>query len=124
MKKFVFAGTVFCVPFFYFSCSRDKTQEPISANCKDSTITYNLRVRAILDYNCATPGTNCHENGTSNGSTLLFDYASAKNSFQTRPVLCSVNQQSSCLPMPDGAPKLASALIDTLQCWVERGYPQ
>jgi len=125
MKKAFLFLTVLWSFTFYFSCTKDKTKPPLSASCSgvDSlSNTYNLKIKAILDANCAYGG--CHDAGSASSSVVLDSYLATKSSFQNKPCLCTIKQSGGCLPMPQGSDKLADSLITYIQCWSERGYPQ
>ncbi len=107
---------------FIQSCAADKSPQPSCSSVNAATNTYALSVKPILDNNCASGG--CHDAASVSSGVNLEGYQSAKNAFETKPVLCTVKQIGGCVPMPIGAPKLADSLITKLQCWADNGYPQ
>lgn len=125
MKKTLWLSAVLVTFTFYYSCTKDKTQKPVATTCSgvdSASNTYNLRIKGIMDNNCAMGG--CHDAASANSLVILDTYAATKNSFQTKTCLCAMKQDGSCLPMPQGADKLADSLITYIQCWTENGYPQ
>lgn len=111
-----------------YSCTKDHASKSVSIDCTAVTSadnTYNNRIGAILNNSCGT-GPGCHDidNYQGNGNIRFDTYQTAKESFQNKPTLCTIKQESGCLPMPQGAPKLADSLITYLQCWAENGYAQ
>jgi hypothetical protein len=118
---------LFCTTCYY-SCTKDKAAKPADIACAgiDSLNTYNLRIKDILDGNCAYVG--CHNNTNPNipasDGFALNTYAVAKAGFETTSSLCAIKQEGGCLPMPQGGDKLADSLITYIQCWTENGYPE
>lgn len=125
MKKFVLLCAVLVMIGFYNSCTKDKTSQPLSVVCTgadSASNTYNLRIKAIMDNNCALGG--CHDAGTASRGVILDSYPATKSAFENKKCLCAIEQSGGCLPMPQGSNKLADSLITYIQCWSERGYPQ
>lgn len=125
MKKFVWLSAIFGCICLYSACTKDKTQQPVPTTCNgidSATNTYNLRIKSILDANCAAVA--CHDAIFGNSGVILDNYANSKNAFETKNTLCAIKQESGCNPMPQGAPKLADSLITYIQCWTQNGYPE
>jgi hypothetical protein len=125
MRRFSALAAVLVVITFYYSCTKDKAQQPPVNTCASvdsATNTYTLRIKGIMDNNCASGG--CHDAGSASSNVILDTYAATKNSFQTKPCLCAIKQEGGCLPMPQGGAKLADSLITFIQCWSDNGYPQ
>ncbi len=114
---------LFCITCYY-SCTKDKAPKPAAIGCAgaDSLNTYNLRIKGILDGNCATVG--CHDAIYASSAVDLSTYATSKTAFETKSALCTIKQEGSCLAMPQGQPKLADSLITYIQCWTENGYQE
>lgn len=107
------------------SCAKDKAAKPSDIDCttvNQAANTYNLQVKTILDNSCASVG--CHDALFASSGVNLATYDGSKAAFQNSDVLCTVKHGQGCLPMPQGAPKLADSLITYLQCWAENNYPQ
>jgi len=124
MQKWFLVLTVVLMMGFY-SCTKDKTTIPQATSCSgvnSATNTYNLKVKAILDYYCGYAG--CHDAGTATSNVILDSYASSKTSFQNTTCMCAIKQQGGCIPMPQGSGKLADSLITYIECWANNGYPQ
>lgn len=125
MKKLLLPLAVLVSITFYNSCTKDKAQPPVSTNCigvDSAANTYNLKIKPILDGNCGYGG--CHNTITAASNVILDNYADSKAAFLNKRALCTIKQEGSCLPMPQGSDKLADSLITYIQCWSERGYPQ
>lgn len=90
----------------FVSCKKDENN--ITPTCDGSSPTYTSFVQSVMSSNC----TSCHSDmSTYSGlSTYLND-----GSF-TKEVL--TNQT-----MPQSGP-LDAATLNTLQCWVENGFPE
>ena len=110
---------------FHSSCTKDKTPPPADVTCDGidpAANTYNLRIKTILDAECATVG--CHDNFVASFSIRLNNYANSQEAFETKNSLCSIKQTGGCLPMPQGRDKLADSLITYIQCWANNGYQE
>ncbi|MBI5914140.1 MAG: hypothetical protein HY842_02090 [Bacteroidetes bacterium] len=108
-------------------CGKDDTNPDYAANADCSAIvtadnTYTNSIKTILDTNCALSG--CHNAATATNGVNLSDYASAKQTFETKDVLCAVHHGSGCPPMPKGGAQLANNLINQIDCWVKNGYAE
>lgn len=124
-SRLFFQLAAICFILVVGSCAKDKAAQPPSVDC--STIdkalnTYNLKVKTIMDDNCASAG--CHDAIFASAGVNLATYDGSKAAFQAGKVLCTVKQEAGCLPMPQGGAKLADSLITYLQCWSENNYPQ
>lgn len=107
------------------SCAKDVADQPSDVDCSTvdaATNTYNLRIKTIMDNNCAMSG--CHDNLTKESGVNLSNYAGTKTGFVSADALCTIKQEQGCVPMPDSSPKLADSLITYIQCWSENGYPE
>jgi hypothetical protein len=114
-----------CCVLLISSCAKDKAKQPSAIDCStvDQTLnTYNLKIKTILDDNCASAG--CHDPIFAASGINLATYATSRTAFETGKVLCTVNQEQGCLPMPQGGSKLADSLITYISCWADNNYPQ
>lgn len=105
-----------------FSCNKDKIPNGNNLNCiaTDTTNTYNLRIKPIMDAHCATIG--CHDAGTASATVILDNYNSTKDALNTKNVLCAMRYETNCIPMPPSG-KLNDTLINHVRCWKEAGFP-
>jgi catabolite regulation protein CreA len=128
MKKtyrLLFAAFFLPVLGYVSSCAKSKADEPSTVDCTtvdQATNTYALKIKGIIDPNCATVG--CHDAIFYSSGVKLSDYDGVKAAFETQDALCAVKQEQGCIAMPQGATKLADSLITYLQCWKENNYPQ
>lgn len=97
-----------------------------TVDCTGVVATYNSSVKFILDANCATPS--CHTSISKAGQIDLSGYTQVNNYLKSSSAkfICSINHDGGCKPMPnDILPnKMDPALIKTLTCWINNGYPQ
>jgi hypothetical protein len=84
--------------------------------------TYTNTIKTFLNSRCATAG--CHNATTKEDDIDLSSYASAKEAFQTRDVLCAIHHGDGCEPMPKGSTQLEDAAIQLIDCWVKNGYQE
>jgi len=87
------------------------------ANCTNGEITYAVEVKPLLESQC----TSCHNTSRRAHGIDLSSYSTAKSAFLSDEALCSVHYGRGCHPMPENAPKLSEAQIQTLDCWVKGG---
>ena len=93
-----------------FAACEKEDDSKLTPACDGSHPTYNATIKAIIDVRCGTA--NCHSNYTSyNGLSEIIQNGSFK-----REVL--INQS-----MPQGS-SLTQTQINTIQCWVNDGYPE
>lgn len=124
MKK-ILVSSVFAVLIFAFAAAGCDNGSSTPVNCDGvdaATNTYNNAIGAILSSNCAQSG--CHDSGTAQSGLNFSTYAASKSAFQSADVICSINHDGGCEPMPDGGSKLSDATIRKIECWAENGYPQ
>ena len=127
--KNTFWGLCACAATLVFSsCGGDSVNIDYvnAANCTnvvDSTNTYDLKIKAILNANCAFSG--CHDEGSHKGGIRLNNYANTKSNFESKDdMLCSIHHGGGCRPMPEDAAKLPDSTITAITCWVKNGYKQ
>lgn len=98
--------TIILSGLLFVSCKKDENN--VTPTCDGSSPTYNSFVQSVMSSNC----TSCHSDmSTYNG---LLPYLN-DGSF-TKEVL--TNQT-----MPQSGP-LDAATLNTMQCWVENGFPE
>ncbi|MBK7872661.1 MAG: hypothetical protein IPJ74_19275 [Saprospiraceae bacterium] len=84
-----------------------------------TVVTYSAHVSSILQKNCYA----CHSQGSNLGNLLLDSYTTARNAANNGSMMGSVNHKAGYSPMPQGAPKLSSCDIQSLQAWLDDGTP-
>lgn len=112
-----------CSYILVSSCNKDKTKLTNELTCDGidgSNNTYNTRIKSILDNNCATAG--CHDAATASATVILDNYVSSKDALNNKNVLCAINYETSCSPMPPTT-KLNDTLINYINCWKQSGFP-
>ncbi len=121
------------VPFIYFcffathlfSCTYDIAKIAPSKktfDCNAQSITYNSHIKNILNQSCALA---CCHIGTNSSGIVLDTYTSAKTEFQLGNSFCTINFGNGCKPMPYpiGTAKLSDSIIQILNCWKDKGFP-
>ena len=124
MKNLSLLGIVIIVCYFIISsCNKDKINNNTTLDCTivDSTNTYDLRIKSIMDINCATAG--CHNTTSASATVILDNYNSTKDALATKNVLCAMKYETNCIPMPPSG-KLNDTIINYINCWKEAGYPR
>jgi hypothetical protein len=124
MKKLSLLGIVIILCYFIISsCNKDKINNNTTLDCTivDSTNTYDLRIKSIMDINCATAG--CHNTTSASATVILDNYNSTKDALATKNVLCAMKYETNCIPMPPSG-KLNDTIINYINCWKEAGYPR
>lgn len=108
----------------FSSCYYDNEEYLYSTGgaCTDTTYSYNGRVKALVDQNCAS--SNCHSGASPSGSIGLENYADVKNNVENGNFLCSINWNSGCSQMPKNTSKLNKCSISAIEKWKEKGYPE
>jgi len=108
------------------SCKKEKSltnyTDAVTCNEADDNLNiYNGKIGLLLNTHCASSG--CHSAGSHKAGRDFSTYINAKSGFDAES-LCSINHDSGCEAMPDGAAKLSNDIIHDLTCWVKNGYPQ
>ena len=108
MKLNVTYAFVFCLFVEgLFSCSKDKTMEPLPCEANPS---FETEIKSIFLNNC----TSCHNSNANNVGVILEDYESIKLNLDH-----SIEEISIGTMPPSG--KLNDSIIVLLNCWVENG---
>ncbi len=103
-------------------CSYDVEDElfPVEmapGGCDTTGITYQGSVVPLLDENCNT----CHGAGIGLGNVFLEPYAEVIPYVTNGLLICSIQQDGGCSPMPKNGPKLADCEIASIQKWISDG---
>ncbi len=93
-----------------------------SISCNDTIYSYNGRVKAIMDQNCAFTG--CHTGASPDAGISLDNFNGVKNNAENGEFFCAINWNSGCSQMPKNSPKLDACTIFALQQWKQKGYPE
>lgn len=118
--------SAFAIALIYLSsCSNDTgTDYFANTSCNeadDSLNTYTLKIKSILNTNCAKSG--CHNAASHEAGRDYSTYASASSAFDNT-ALCTIYQDGTCKAMPENAAQLPAATLHDLTCWAKNGYPQ
>lgn len=110
------------IAVFIYSCT-SSVDTPATLDCStfpSTDNTYNKSIKTIIDGSCATSG--CHTANSRAGGLALNTFTAVKNSFVSGKGLCSIKH--TCVPMPQGSSKLATATINRIECWINSGAPE
>ena len=117
MKTSIVRVILLCLGISAVAVSCQK-QEPLVPECDGGSPTYDTEIDVIISANCM--GSHCHESGSNRGDFTNYSGLSPflnDGSFKEQ-VLTSQK-------MPQGNGKtLTQDEINTIQCWVENGYPE
>ncbi len=122
MKKLLVLSITSVFLVSYYSCTKDKTPEPVPCNETDTVNTYLNSVKAILDSRCS--GGACHS-GAGAGGVILDTYSSAVNAAKKdAKFFCSIDW--TCEPhMPQGySAPINSTEIDAIKKWRDNCYAE
>ncbi len=121
MKKLFFSFGIIGV-ILTASCYYDIESELYgTATCNNSVISYNGRIKAILDNKC----TSCHSGANASAGVATDTYLNAKAADEISGKLnCTIAQEAGCSPMPKGGAKLSQCDIDACALWASAGYPE
>lgn len=87
--------------------------------CDTNTYSFSGAVNGILATHC----NGCHSNTGSGGGVLLNSYTEVKSVALSGKLLCTVEQQGTCSPMPKGGAKLEACKITIVKKWINAGCP-
>jgi hypothetical protein len=109
------------------SCKKTESSGTFTdnANCTgvvDSSNTYGMAIKSIIDKNCASSG--CHSASSKRDGVDLSSYSAVKSEISTGNSLCTIHHGSGCKPMPQGSAKLSDSDIAKIDCWAKNGYKQ
>ena len=120
MKKLFFSFAIIGI-VLTASCYYDVEAELYgTTTCDNSVVSYNGRIKAILDTYC----NNCHSGASPSANISLDTYINAKNEDTNGKLNCTITQGSGCSPMPKGGAKLSQCDIDACAKWAAAGYPE
>lgn len=101
-----------------FGCTNTSENDLIDQTELPEMVTYQGRVKSIIDTNCI----NCHANPPENGAPMpLLTYENVKDAVQNRDLLTRISSQDMAFLMPFGGPRLPQNLIDTVIQWEADG---
>jgi len=89
--------------------------------CDNAVFSYNGRIKAICDANCAT--SSCHAGASPSASLSLETYAQVKAATENG-LLCTIEHTSGCSPMPKNEPKMNQCSIDAWILWSQNNFPE
>lgn len=100
------------------SCYYDNEEYLYGVNtCDTLNTSYSARVNPIIEANCFP----CHTQDVGNGGVVLEGYESLINYTGDGTLLCVINQEAGCEPMPKNRPKLSDCDIQAITKWIANG---
>lgn len=100
-------------------CEKDET-DPLACKISGVTFTYNTNIKGIIDRNCIS----CHATGSGVPDAENFDfrtYEGLKEHLDDGHVLDRVVVKKD---MPQGGGTMTQAERDSINCWIQAGYPK
>jgi len=105
-------------------CYNDNHEElypkPSGPGCDTLNVTYNGRLKGIVDNQCATSG--CHASFAPTGYDLS-SYAGLKAAAVNGKLMSALNHTGP-FPMPKDMPKLDPCTLAQFQAWINKGTPE
>lgn len=106
----------------FSSCYYDNEAELYPNVQCDTVFTYNGRIKAIMDSQCARSG--CHTEVEPEADLPLTTYTEVKMAVEDFLILCNIKQTSGCTPMPKNEPPIPACEIAAIEEWQRRGFPE
>lgn len=102
------------------SCYYDKADILLGdVNCDSTAFTYSGQVEPILSQYCIS----CHNTNNSSGNVNLDNYQSVAAIAANGDLLCAINHENGCSPMPKNSAQLNICDRIVIELWVDDGYP-
>lgn len=105
-------------------CSVGCEEDSNNDSCTGVLATYSTTVKLHLDGNCALSG--CHVAPDPKAGFDFSNYATASAiaKSQGSKMLCAIQHEAGCMPMPPTGVMLDASVIKVLECWIQNGAPQ
>lgn len=102
------------------SCTTDSISD--LGSITETTATYTLTVRSIVDNNCIQ----CHASTPVNGAPMsLTTYENVKDAVLNRGLLDRISRaEGTSGAMPFGGPRLPQTSIDAINNWANNNFPR
>ncbi|MDZ4822639.1 MAG: hypothetical protein SH856_04205 [Flavobacteriales bacterium] len=118
IKIFIFSTLAFAGAMFLDSCYFDNEEYLYGLNVCDTTdFTFSSRINPIIESSCFP----CHTEATANGNVVLEGHANVFDNTGDGTLLCTINHNEGCEPMPKNRPKLSDCDINAITKWIENG---
>lgn len=89
------------------------------AKCDTNVFTFTA-VNNIVGASCR----GCHGTLNPGAGINLTEYSGIKNAVQSGKLLCAINHEPGCSPMPQGGARLEACKITIIRKWADDGCPQ
>lgn len=94
-------------------------EECTNTACDLSNVTFSQSVWPIIQNSC----TGCHSGGDPQGGLSLTNYSQISQIAANGFLLGAIKHEPGFVPMPFNGPQLDQCKIDTIEDWVDQGYP-
>lgn len=102
------------------SCYYDNEQDLYGNTfCDTISTTYAATIEPIIITNCIS----CHSSSTPNGNINLESYTDVKSAYISGKLLCSIQKNATCQPMPPTGLGLSTCEINKFKSWASKNYP-
>jgi len=102
------------------SCYYDKADILLGdVNCDTTAYTYSGQIAPIISQNCIS----CHNTTNASGNVNLDDYQNVAMWAANGELLCAINHENGCSPMPKNGAQLNICDRTVFELWVADGYP-
>lgn len=88
-------------------------------DCNLEEISFALDIEPVLSSRCRS----CHDAPSPSGSILLENYDDVLVQVDNGLLLCTIQHQNDCSPMPKNSAALDACTIDKIVAWVDAGAP-
>ena len=103
----------------YYEIEEELYQDVLEniADCDTLMVQYTLNILPIIDQHCFP----CHSLETAFANVVVEPYNGLKNYVDNGELLCVLNHQSGCSPMPKNAAKLTDCELAKIEKWIDDG---
>ena len=86
--------------------------------CDTASISYESQIKTIVALNCES----CHNSGNASGNVRLDTYDFVMNATKNGKLLCAIQKNSGCSPMPPTGAGLNTCDINKIKAWSLNNY--
>ncbi len=124
VNAIVAAVSLLFIVTFISSCYYDNQEElhPSFGGCDSiGIITYTKNIAPIMQENCGSNNSGCHQNSTSSNFNIGLNSYADIIAIDTTQLMSTITQDGNYTMMPKGGSKLADCQIAIIQKWVNTG---
>lgn len=97
----------------------EDTLYPPTGGCDTTNVTYNAKIKPIVDASCATAG--CHNAAAASAGYDLSTYSGVKASVDDGSFYGSINYDPNFSKMPKNGNQLDQCSISKIKIWIDAG---